>query len=111
MDESVGAALRTLRVHDARLAQFAGDSWDTMAGESEPDGLTQWRVQEFCWYELPISRGADPDGQWEVASALAALLERLGLQRYARIVRSDTTRTMLRLGREAARTGNADPHA
>jgi hypothetical protein len=102
---SVEQALATLGRVDAGLVEDARAAWETLTGGEGPEVLTQWRLQQFCWEEL--ARGWPEDGaaRWRVAQALAALLDELGLQRYAALARSDTTRQVLIGGEQAPDRG------
>ena len=102
---SVEQALAALGRVDATLGEDARAAWETLTGGEGPEVLTQWRLQQFCWEEL--ARGWPEDGasRWRIALALAALLDELGLQRYAVIARSDTTRQVLIGGEQAPDRG------
>lgn len=91
---SVEEALAELGRCDTRLVDPARLGWDALAGGGGPECVTQWRVQQFCWVEL--ARAERLSGRrFEVAEGLAALLDGVGLNRYAAIARSDTTRDVL----------------
>ena len=66
----------------AELAESARAAWDALTGGAGPEVVTQWRVQLFCWDHL-TRWGADAAERWQVATGLAALLEALGMERYA----------------------------
>jgi hypothetical protein len=102
---SVEQALAALGRVDSVLVEDARAAWETLTGGEGPEVLTQWRLQQFCWEEL--ARGWPEDGasRWRVAQALAALLDELGLQRYAGLARSDTTRQVLIGGEQAPDRG------
>jgi len=57
--------------------------------------VTQHRVQNFCWYELPVKWITGPDGHARVAASLARAFDLLQMPRYAAICRSATTRDIL----------------
>ena len=93
--------------------------WETLTAGDGPEGVTQWRVQLFCWDQLP-RWGPDGAARWHVATALAALLDALGMERYAKIASSETTRQILTaadqgtergrgLARKAAQRSGIDP--
>ena len=76
-------------------------------------------MQLFCWDHL-ARWGPDAAARWHVATALAALLDALGLERYARIAAGETTRQILTaadqgsdrgrgLARKAAQRSGIDP--
>lgn len=93
-EESVAAALSYLDSVDPASAADAQLGWDGLRGVSPPTGPTQGSVQTFLWLHLR-EIADDPDRAWEISSALADLLERLGHARYAGIARSEHTRTLL----------------
>jgi hypothetical protein len=57
--------------------------------------ITQQRIQNFCWYDLPVKWLVDLDDKLRVVAALAEVLDLLQLPRYAAICRSGTTREIL----------------
>ena len=76
-------------------------------------------MQLFCWDHL-ARWGPDAAARWHVATALAGLLDALGLERYARIASGETTRQILTaadqgsdrgrgLARKAAQRSGIDP--
>lgn len=103
MDTSVCTALASMRRDDPTLADAASHAWDFLDGTDEAERVSQWRVQSFCWYVLPHDRFAARPAQ--VAAALADLLARVGLSRYAEIARSETTAEIL----ASAEVGDAWP--
>jgi hypothetical protein len=102
---SVEQALAALGRLEPDLAGDARTAWESLTGGDGPEAVTQWRLQEFCWVTLARTWMADGPGRWRVAQALAALLDALGLQRYADIACSDTTRAILLAGEQAPRRG------
>jgi hypothetical protein len=116
---SVEEALAVIGRLEPDLADSARAAWDTLTGGEGPEALTQWRVQLFCWDHL-ARWGPDGAARWHVATALAALLDALGLERYARIASGETTRQILTaadqgsdrgrgLARKAAQRSGIDP--
>jgi hypothetical protein len=116
---SVEEALAVISRLEPDLADSARAAWETLTAGDGPEGVTQWRVQLFCWDQLP-RWGPDGAARWHVATALAALLDALGMERYAKIVSSDTTRQILTaadqgtergrgLARKAAQRSGIDP--
>ncbi|MQA77228.1 MAG: hypothetical protein GEV10_01885 [Streptosporangiales bacterium] len=103
MDTSVCSALASMRLDDPALAEAASQAWEYLDGTDEAERVTQWRVQSFCWYMLPRDRFVASPAQ--VAAALADLLARVGLSRYADIARSETTGEIL----AAAESGDRWP--
>jgi hypothetical protein len=92
---SVEQALAALGRSGPEIAEDARAAWEALTGGDGPEAVTQWRLQQFCWDELNRSWLADAPRRWRVAQALAALLDALGMPRYAAIARSDTTRQIL----------------
>jgi hypothetical protein len=118
--QSVEQALAALGRVEPDLAEDARAAWEALTGGSGPSAVTQWRLQRFCWHSLAGPWPEDGHGRWRVAQALAALLDALGMPRYAGIARSDTTRQVLLAGeatpargrtlaRRAAQRSGIDP--
>jgi hypothetical protein len=101
----VEQALAALGRVDAAIVADARTAWDTLTGGEGPEVLTQWRLQQFCWEELARGWPEDGPSRWRVAQALASLLDELGLDRYATLARSDTTRQVLIGGEHAPDRG------
>lgn len=93
-DDSVAAALSYLDSVDPASGADARIGWDGLQAASPDSGPTQTSVQTFLWMHLRLL-GEDRDRSWDVAQALADLLDRLGHARYADIARSEQTRTLL----------------
>ncbi|MBI4941587.1 MAG: hypothetical protein HY830_12645 [Actinobacteria bacterium] len=91
---SVEEALAELGRTDTRLVDHARLAWEALSGGGGPETVTQWRVQQFCWFELAAADRL-AGRRWPLAEGLAALLDGLGLGRYAGIARSSTTREVL----------------
>ncbi len=102
---SVEQALAALRRVEPGLVDHARAAWDHLTGGAGPEVVTQWRVQQFCWDELARRWAGDPVTRWRVALALAALLDSLGLERYAELARSETTRLIVMAGDQARARG------
>ncbi|MFT7021150.1 MAG: hypothetical protein ACJA07_000220 [Rhodococcus sp. (in: high G+C Gram-positive bacteria)] len=94
IDEAVAAALSSLDSIDPATAADAQLGWEGLRGLSPPAGPTQSSVQTFLWQHL-VEIAEDPERAWEIALALAELLDRLGHARYADIARSPRTRALL----------------
>ncbi len=94
---SVDQALAALERADPEVAGDARELWLRLLGGAPAEALTQWRLQQFCWVELPATACPEPGGRWRRARALAALLESLGLTRYAEVAGSEATRDLLAL--------------
>jgi hypothetical protein len=116
---SVEEALATIGRIEPELAESARAAWDTLTGGAGPEVVTQWRVQLFCWDHL-ARWGSDTAGRWQITTALAALFDALGMERYADIARGETTRQILTavdpggdrgrtLARKAAQRSGIDP--
>jgi hypothetical protein len=114
---SVEEALAEIGRLEPELAGSARAAWDTLTAGDGPESVTQWRVQLFCWDHL-ARWGPDGAARCHVAEALAALLDAMGMERYARIARSDTTQQILTaadsgaartLARKAAQRSGIDP--
>jgi len=74
------------------------------AGEGE-EALRQALVQDFLWYRLPVKY---PEGSWlPIVRSAEAVLEELGLRRYASIAASETTTIVLEAWREDGARGVA----
>jgi hypothetical protein len=94
-DQDIAAVLAELAEHDATVAEDARAALEWVAGEQGRAFITQQRIQDFCWYELPVKWFVDLDEKLRVVSALAEALDLLQLPRYAAICRSVTTREIL----------------
>ena len=93
--QEIGAALALLAVEDPAAADDAQAVLEWIAGEQGLELVTQHRVQNFCWYELPVKWMTSPDGHTRVVAALARAFDLLQMPRYAAICRSATTRDIL----------------
>src|SRR5712671_1597569 len=94
-DPEIAPALEKLAEQDAAAADDAGGALEWIAGEQGLAFITQNRIQNFCWYELPVKWMISLDDKVRVAGALAQALDLLQLPRYAAICRSQTTREIL----------------
>ncbi len=92
--EAVAAALSYLDSVDPASAADAEFGWDGLRSSSPSAGPTQHSLQSFLWVHL---RGLAAEGGrgWDIACALADLLDRLGYARYGDIARSEQTRALL----------------
>ncbi len=79
----------------AAHAQMARVAWELVTGEGGPEDFTQLRVQQFCWDTLASTVEGTADAKWDFTCALADLLDRLGLERYAAIARGPATREVV----------------
>ena len=103
--ERVDGAVEAIVRQDPILGEWAQVAADGLtAGEGEAV-LGQAFVQDFLWYRLPAKY---PERAWfALARAAAALLDELGLERYASIADSETTKTILEAWREDSARGFA----
>ena len=111
MDEggnpNIAAALAKLAERDSAAADDAGGALDWIAGDQGLAFVTQERVQNFCWYQLPMKWLISPGEKLRVAEALAQALDLLQLPRYAAICRSHETREILNAYETSTRLGKA----
>jgi len=94
-DQEIGAALALLAVEDPAAADDAQAALEWIAGDHGLELVTQHRVQNFCWYELPVKWMTSQDDHERVVAALARAFDLLQMPRYAAICRSATTRGIL----------------
>jgi hypothetical protein len=94
-DPEIAAVLAELAGQDAAAAEDARSALEWIAGDHSLAFLTQLRIQNFCWYELPVKWFVDLEERLRIVAALAQALELLQLPRYAAICRSGTTRDIL----------------
>jgi hypothetical protein len=106
----VAAALAELAKKDAAAADDARAALEWIGGDQSLAIITQERVQDFCWYELPVKWLIGLDEKLRVTRGLAQAFDLLQLPRYAAICRSQTTceilgayETSMRLGKAAFR--------
>ncbi|CAM3934319.1 hypothetical protein GCM10009799_40290 [Nocardiopsis rhodophaea] len=95
MQETVASALAQLARLDARAAQVAGSALATVTAGQKLETLTQRAVQEFCWFALPVRFCSEATERVFVSQSLGELFSLLGLDRYAEICTSKTTRDIL----------------
>lgn len=96
MDPRVETALAALGREQPEVGAAARQAWDALTGGSgEARTVSQWWLQMFCWDLLARDTDVTAEQRWATASALADLLQRIGLHRYADIARSDATREVL----------------
>jgi hypothetical protein len=110
----VAAALAELAEKDAAAVDDARAALEWIGADQGLALITQERVQDFCWYELPVKWLIGLDDKLRVAGALSQAFDLLQLPRYAAICRSQTTReilgaydTSIRLGKAAFRRAAA----
>lgn len=103
--ERVEAAVEDIRRQDPALGQWADVAADGLTTGEGEEVLSQAAIQDFLWYRLPARY---PDEAWlPVVRATVALMEGLGLQRYALIAGSKTTTSILDGWREGPGRGFA----
>ena len=94
-DPEIAPVLAKLAAQDAAAAEDARAALEWIAGDQGLALITQQRIQNFCWYDLPVKWLVDLDEKLRVVAALAQALDLLQLPRYAAICRSGTTREVL----------------
>ena len=94
-DPEIAAVLAKLAGQDAAAADDARAALEWIAGDQGRVLITQQRIQNFCWYDLPVKWLVDLDQKLRVVAALAQAMDLLQLPRYAAICRSGTTREVL----------------
>jgi len=94
-DPEITAVLAKLAGQDAATAEDARAALEWIAGDQRLAFITQQRIQNFCWYDLPVKWLVDLDDKLRVVAALAQALDLLHLPRYAAVCRSGTTREVL----------------
>ena len=70
-DQEIVAALAKLAGQDAAAADDARAALEWIAGEQDLAFITQARIQNFCWYDLPVKWFVDLDEKVRIAAALA----------------------------------------
>ena len=96
MDKRVEAAIRRSRSSGVtgRPSEPAS-ALDAMTDTGRPEEVTQWRLQQFCWEVLPNATGISRNDRLLAALALASLLARFDLRRYAEIAGGQRTRSLI----------------
>jgi hypothetical protein len=107
VDRNVETALRDLRRQDPELEAPAREAWEALTGGGGVQDVSQWWLQLFCWDQLARDGSSSPERRWQTARALAGLLERIGLRRYADIAQSEATRRVLAASNDARTWSNA----
>jgi hypothetical protein len=98
----IEAVLAELATRDRVAAGNAEAALEWMVGEQGLALLSQERVQDFCWYDLPLKWMNDLHEKLEVADALAQALEMASSRRRNSSLRRPGT-TMPRLVTERGR--------
>jgi hypothetical protein len=91
----VDAALGSLRADNPETGRLAADAFESLTWGEGLESVTQLSLQEFLWYQLPAKSPVRPRERQASAAALGRLFDRLGLERYAAICRSETTRMVI----------------
>lgn len=91
----VDAALVALQADDRKAGRLAADAFESLTWGEGLESVTQLGLQEFLWYQLPARSPVSPADRHPAAAALGRLFARLGLERYAGICTSETTRTVI----------------
>jgi hypothetical protein len=94
-DPVIAAAIAALAAEDTEVAEDAKAALEWLTAGEGIGVLTQERLQDFLWYQLPMKWLTDPGHHRRVAAALARACDLLGLPRYAAICRSATTAGVL----------------
>jgi hypothetical protein len=89
----VDEAVLAVEADDFEAGQMAALAADYMTGGQGPGTIHQARLQEFLWSALP--RKFPREDWFPMVDGTARLLDKLGLERYAAIARSDATRSVL----------------
>jgi hypothetical protein len=107
--EAVAAAIDQVKARDHALGADAEVAAQWLTAGEGTDMLYQAAVQRFLWFTLP--RKFPPTAWRSVIAGTAALLDQLGLRRYAGIARSDTTCDILDAWDQADEAGRKQSHA
>jgi hypothetical protein len=94
-------------VEDPAAADDAQAALEWIAGEQGLQLVTQQRVQDFRWYELPVKWLTGQDDHPRVVAALARAFDLLKMPRYAAICRSPATRAVLAAYQAGTKNGKA----
>ena len=94
-DPVIAPVLAKLAAQDVAAAEDARAALEWIAGDQGLALITQQRIQNFCWYDLPVKWLVDLGDKLRVVAALAQALDLLQVPRYAAICRSGTTREVL----------------
>jgi hypothetical protein len=106
-NEEITAALLLLAAEDSQASEDARAALDWICGEEGLTLITQERIQDFCWRELPDNWMSLQEDYERVVQSLGRVLDLLGLPRYAGICRSETTLAILGAYADSRRKGLA----
>ncbi|RNL78191.1 hypothetical protein [Halostreptopolyspora alba] len=110
MQEAIASALAQLARLDAKAAQVAETALTTLNAGDSLESLSQYGVQEFCWYVLPVRFTADSGDRTFAARSLGHVFTLLNLDRYAEICTSNATDHVLHAYSVSHETGLAAYH-
>jgi hypothetical protein len=91
----VDAALAVLHADDPETGRLAAEAFESLTWGEGLESVTQLGLQEFLWYQLPAKSPGPSAEKQAGAVALGRLFTRLGLDRYAAICASETTRMVI----------------
>ena len=94
-DPVIADAIAKLEAEDGDAGRDAEAALDWLTAGEGVSVLTQERLQHFLWYGLPMKWLTDTDHHCRVVDALARAFDLLGLPRYAKLCRSETTAEVL----------------
>lgn len=94
-DETVDAALTDLAAADPVTANQAEAAFGALTWGQGLPIVSLRSVQEFLWYQLPSKFAVPAQEHHEIAHALGALFDRVGLPGYAGLCRSPVTDSIL----------------
>lgn len=104
---SLREALDDLARVQPHLVDDARAAWMSLVDADSPEGLTQWRLQNYLWHTLVRDSSLDAARRWRIAVALGALLDGLGLERYGAIAYGTATREIVTCPDLARASGRA----
>lgn len=96
-----------LAAADVAAASDAAHALQWLLADDGLESLSQYGVQQFCWYELPFKWVVEPNVRNEIVAALARFFDLAGLARYAALCRSATTARVLLAWTESPSRGYA----
>ncbi len=102
VEQVVAAATK----RDPSLGPFVELAANLLTAGEDIDVLGQAYLQDTLWWRVP--KRLDPDDWQDAVAGAAALLEGLGLDRYAEIARSDKTARILEAWGEGPESGHAE---
>jgi len=97
LDTAATESLVRLLPEDAQREARAVLDWLLPEGDEGLGDLSQYDLQNFLWYYLPVKWLVEPREHHEAAWALGDLLESAGLIRYAGLCRSNDTHLLIDL--------------